>query len=37
MGKYDFKKIMCLFSKDALNWSNVSVKTFIMLQKIYIK
>ncbi len=25
-----------LFSKDALNWSKVTVKTFIMLQKISI-
>ncbi len=29
-------KLILLFSKDALNWSNVMIKTFIMLQNIYI-
>ena len=28
------KKLILLFSKNALNWSKVTVKTFIMLQKI---
>ncbi len=28
-----WKKCVVLFSKDALNWSKVTVKTFIMLQK----
>ncbi len=31
-----FKEIILLFSKDALRWSKVTVKTFIMLQNIYI-
>ncbi len=31
---YDFfKTFMLLFSKDTFNWSNVTVKTFIMFQK----
>ncbi len=30
------KQIDTFFCKDALNWSKVSVKTFIMLQKLYI-
>ncbi len=30
------QKLILLFSKDALNWSKVTVKTFIMLQKNYI-
>ncbi len=29
-------KLILLFSKDALNWSKVMIKTFIMLQIIYI-
>ncbi len=29
------KKLILLFSKDALNWSKVTVKIFIMLQNIY--
>ncbi len=28
------KKLMLLFSKDALNWSKATVKTFIMSQKV---
>ncbi len=31
-----FKKLMFLFRKDALNWSKVTIKTNIMLQKISI-
>ncbi len=31
-----FKKIIFIFSKDALNASKVTVKTFIMLQKLSI-
>ncbi len=31
-----WKKLMLLFSKDTTNWSKVTVKTFIMLEKIYI-
>ncbi len=34
-GKQDKKKrLMLLFSKDALNWSKVTVKTFVMFKKI---
>ncbi len=29
-------KLKLLFSKDAYNWSEMTVKTFIMLLKIYI-
>ncbi len=29
-------KLILLFSKDALNWSNLMIKTFMMLQNIYI-
>ncbi len=29
-------KVIPLFSKHAFNWSKVTVKTFIMLQKIFI-
>ncbi len=31
-----WKKFMLLFRKDALNWSNVTVKTFMMLWNVYI-
>jgi len=31
------KKLIILFSKKALKWSNLTVKTFTMLQKTYIK
>jgi len=31
-----FGKLMLLFSKDEFNWSNMTVKTFIMLQNISI-
>ncbi len=34
--KIFFKEINTFFSKDALNWSQLMVKTFIMWQKIYI-
>ncbi len=34
--KMYFKKLILLFSKDALNLSNIRVKTLIMLQKISI-
>ncbi len=30
------KKLILLFSKDALSWSKVTIKTFIMVQNIYI-
>ncbi len=29
-------KLVILFSEDAFNWSKVTVKTFVMLQKISI-
>ncbi len=31
-----WNKILLLFSKDALNWSKVKIKTFRMLQKSYV-
>ncbi len=37
MHLWSVMKWMLLFCKDALNWSNVSVNTFILLQKISIK
>ncbi len=36
-GIFVLKEIIILFSKDAFNWSKVTVKTFILLQKIYIQ
>ncbi len=36
ISNFVFEKEILLFSKGTLNWSKVTVKTFIMLQKICI-
>jgi len=35
MGVSNLKKLILLFSKDTLNGTKVTIKTFIMLQKNY--